>query len=83
MDIENKIINLYNEITNLQEKKKEIEMQIKQKMVLMEHFHNQLKATRYAAANPQKTWFYNSSNQHKYSNPLWLSKKEITLKRDG
>lgn len=83
MDIENIIIDLHNEITNLQEKKKEIEMQIKQKMDLMEHFHNQLKATRYASANPQKNWSYNSSNQQKYSNPLWLSKKEIVLKRDG
>lgn len=83
MDIENIIIDLHNEITNLQEKKKEIEMQIKQKIDLMEHFHNQLKATRYASANPQKNWSYNSSNQQKYSNPLWLSKKEIVLKRDG
>lgn len=83
MDIENIIIDLYDEIKNLQEKKKEIEMQIKQKMDLMKHFHNQLKATRYASANPQKNWSYNSSNQQKYSNPLWLSKKEIVLKRDG
>lgn len=83
MDIENIIIDLHNEIINLQEKKKEIEMQIKQKMDLMKHFHNQLKATRYASANPQKNWSYNSSNQQKYSNPLWLSKKEIVLKRDG
>lgn len=83
MDIENIIIDLHNEIINLQEKKKEIEMQIKQKMDLMEHFHNQLKATRYASANPQKNRSYNSSNQQKYSNPLWLSKKEIVLKRDG
>lgn len=83
MDIENIIIDLHNEISNLQEKKKEIEMQIKQKMDLMEHFHNQLKATRYASANPHKNWSYNSSNQQKYSNPLWLSKKEIVLKRDG
>lgn len=82
MDIEKIIIDLYNEITNLQEKKKEIEMQIKQKMDLMKHFHNQLKDTRYASANPQKNWSYNSSNQHKYKNPLWLSKKEIVLKRD-
>lgn len=83
MDIENIIIDLHNEIINLQEKKKEIEMQIKQKMDLMEHFHNQLKATRYASANPQRNRSYNSSNQQKYSNPLWLSKKEIVLKRDG
>ena len=83
MDMENIIIDLYNEIKKLQEKKKEIEMQIKQKMDLMKHFHNQLKATRYASANPQKNWSYNSSNQQKYSNPLWLSKKEIVLKRDG
>lgn len=83
MDIENIIIDLHNEIINLQEKKKKIEMQIKQKMDLMEHFHNQLKATRYASANPQRNRSYNSSNQQKYSNPLWLSKKEIVLKRDG
>lgn len=83
MDIENIIIDLHNEITNLQEKKKEIEMQIKQKMDLMEHFHNQIKATRYTSANPQRNWSYNSSNQQKYRNPLWLSKKEIVLKRDG
>lgn len=54
MDIENKIINLHNEIINLQEKKEEIEMQIKEKLELMEQFHNHLKATRYASANPQK-----------------------------
>lgn len=83
MDIEKIIIDLHNEITNLQKKKEEIEMLIKQKMDLMEYFHNQLKDKRYASANPQKTWSYNSSNQHKYKNPLWLSKKEIVLKRDG
>lgn len=85
MDIENKITDLYNEIINLQDKKKEIERQIGEKMDLMKHFHSLLKSIRYTSTFPQKRCTYNPSSQdnNKYSNPLWLSKKEIVLKRDG
>lgn len=84
MDIENKIKDLYNEIKNLQDKKKEIERQIEEKMGLMKHFHSQIKYIRHTSTYSEKRCAYNSSNQddNKYDNILWLSKK-IALKRDG
>ena len=85
MNIENKIKDLYNEIINLQHKKKEIEKHIEEKMGLMKHYRDQLKSIRDTSVYPQKRCTYNSSNydNNKYSNPLWLSWKEIVLKRDG
>lgn len=84
MDIENKIKDLYNEIKNLQDKKKEIEKQIEEKMRLMKNYHDQLKTIRYTSACPQKKCTYNLSAQNnKYCNFLWLSKKEIVLRRDS
>ena len=84
MDVENKIKDLYNEIKNLQDKKKEIERQIEEKMGLMKHFHSQIKYMRHTSTCSEKRCAYNSSNQddNKYDNILWFSKK-IALKRDG